>query len=216
MSNSLSEKILEFTKQFESVSFAAGDQIPVPQPEVPYLYFLHSGSVKMHAVSEDGESVTLTVFRPHSFFPLMLSLSKVPTAYVFEVLESGDATKIPSREMKKFLKENPDILFNTVERFSDALCGLTARIESLSLRDTESRLAGILLYLLDRFPHTTQPNTISLHLTHEDLATWIGVQRETVSREMLRLQKNGSIEAKNRHITILNPEQLTRISRAKL
>lgn len=85
-------------------------------------------------------------------------------------------------------------------RFSD----LMARIESVSFKSIDCRLAGALLKLMDE-NHCVQT-------THQNLATELGSAREVVSRHLKRFENKGLIEQSRSNIAISNVAALEVIS----
>jgi CRP-like cAMP-binding protein len=49
---------------------------------------------------------------------------------------------------------------------------------------------------------------IDLKITHQEIAEMVGTSRETVTRTLARLQKNGIIQMENRRIVLLDPRAL--------
>lgn len=178
-------------------------------PKVESVFFLRTGKVKMFAISDEGEQTTIHIFQPGSYFPLMLALSSFPNHYFFETTEASELVSVPTSKVIHFLQAEPEVLFDVVTRFSDALCGLMLRIETLSFETAQQKLIKILLYLLDKFGVQTEEGTeISLPLSQVDIADWIGVQRETVTRNLSKLQEQKILQSKNKHIIVLDVARL--------
>jgi len=203
MNQNVSEKIDKFFSGFYPVSFEKGEIIIRPNGKIQNIFLLKKGKVRMYAVSDDGQEVTLHIFRPQSFFPIMLSLSEAYDKYYFEALEKTETLKAPVEKVIEFLKSDQEVLFDLTTRFSNAMSGLTLRIETMAFEDAYNRIASLLLYLCEKFGEVREDKTIiNMLLQHDDIANWVGIRRETVSRQFEKMQKEGIVENKNKQLVI--------------
>ncbi|MDE2025649.1 MAG: Crp/Fnr family transcriptional regulator [Patescibacteria group bacterium] len=193
-------------KQFPELSFTPKTIILDPVKALNDIYYLEEGYVRMYLLSEDGEELTLHVFRPGSYFPLMLVLTDSPNKYYFEAVTPVLVRKVPKAKIITVLKDHPDILFDLATRLSGGIIGYLVKVESLLLHDAYKRVVSILCYLGERFSETLPDGSvrINLSITHYLLSTWVGLTRETVSRQIEKLEKNGLIVSKDNTVTIKN------------
>ncbi|EKD90263.1 MAG: hypothetical protein ACD_31C00055G0001 [uncultured bacterium] len=134
---------------------------------------------------------------------MMLSLSEVYSKYYFEALEKIEAIKAPVDKVIDFVKNDQEVLFDLTTRFSDAILGLTLRIETMAFEDAYNRIASLLYYLADKFGEVREDKAIiNMPLQHGDIANWVGLRRETVSRQFEKMQKTGILESKNKQLSI--------------
>ncbi len=96
-----------------------------------------------------------------------------------------------------------------VSRFAAGLVGLSDRIEKLTLWGTTAKVASLLVYLASRFGETEGKEVvIQVPFTHKDVAQWLGITRETASRQIGKIEKKGLISYRNRLIVIKNLKKL--------
>ena len=165
--------------------------------------------VRMYIISEDGEEITLHIFRPNSYFPIMLSLSHTQNKYYFEAVDAVETVKAPSNDVTAFLQNEPEVLFDLTSRFADALCGFLLRIESMTFEDAYRKIANLFIYLADRFGEKENDYiVIKIPLGHKDIANWIGIRRETVSRQFEKLQREGIVVSSNKQLIIKDLKKL--------
>lgn len=193
-------KISTFFASFSPFSYKTGDRVINSTDEINDIYFLETGKVRMYAISADGSEVTLNMFGAGSYFPIMIPLSGKPNSYYFDVLEPITGYKAPTEKVISFLKNEPELLFELTTNFSRGLVGLTSRIETLAFDNAYERVRNVLGYLAGK--QESSNDHVVLTLTHEDIAAWIGLQRETVSRQIEKMQKQGLLEIKNKEIII--------------
>lgn len=209
MSNIVDKKIDKFFSQFPSKTFSQGEIILRPEQVITDIYFIKTGKVRMYSITPDGEEVTLHIFRPRSFFPVMMVLRQAPIHYYFESLEKVTTFKAPSPQVIDLLKTEPDVLLDLTARFSDAIRGLLVRVETLASDSAYKRLVHLLLYLSDRFGQKEGTHVvISLAISHEDISNWIGLRRETVSRQVEKLKDHKLVIIEKKKLTILDMTKL--------
>ena len=207
--NTVAEKILSFFSHFQPLTVAKNQIIITPKEEISSIYLIKKGLVRMYIISEEGEEATLHVFKENSFFPMMLSLSKRENKYYFEAMEETEVMKAPTKDVTDYIKKDPELLFDLTIRFADAITGFMLRIEQLISQSAYQKIVSLLLYLI----HTSgkkegEDITIYFHYSHEQLGTWVGVARETVSRQMEKLEEKGIISQKEHNIVIKDMTRL--------
>jgi CRP-like cAMP-binding protein len=209
MDQEIYDKINNFFSAYPLVRVRHGQALFGAEKEIPDIYWLRSGKIRLYQIAEDGSDTTLQIFKSPAFFPMMFYLSHRKGDYFFEAIEEVVARKAPAAEVVDYLKANPDVLFDLTKRFADAITGLLLRIEQLSSLNSLQRVASLLLYLDKQFgaPHD-QGRIIKLKLSHEDIAAWVGVARETVSRQIEKLTEEGLIISNHRQWIILDSNAL--------
>lgn len=179
-----------------------------------YLFLIRSGSVKVYKLSEDGKEKILRVFGPEDFFaelPL-LDGGKYPASA--ETLSACTLLCLSREDFTKTCSGNPDIMKKIYEIVGDRLRHFTTMVTDLTLKDASCRLAGFLLEMAgQKDPFSLKEIRFPMELTHQDIASLIGTARETVSRALKQLEKQGIIEIKERYLTILDKERLVQAAR---
>ena len=209
MNNEIVKKLDSFFNRYKSLSLKKGKTLYQPNDPIHSIYLLKQGLIKQYAISENGEELTINIFRPNSFFPIMLVLADQPNKYFFQAETDIVTFKAPTKEVLEFLEVNPDILLDLTKRFAAAILGLSIRVEELSFHQAQNRVYSLLLYLAEKFGETKNGKTvIKLLLTHQDLASWTSLTRETVSRQLEQLSKAGLINYNRHSITILDKDKL--------
>lgn len=208
------DKINTFFQAFTLVRLRKGQAVLALENDKPDILWIRQGIIRMYQIADDGSEITLHFFRAPAFFPMMFYLSRRQGDYFFQAAESVIARKASAEKVEAFLKQNPDVLFDLTRRFADAITGLLLRIEQLSAQDSYQRVASLLLYLAQNFGQQTADGqyVITRRISHRDLASWVGVARETVSHQMERLTKAGIIAAREGKLIILDTEKLKAIN----
>ncbi len=207
--SSVIKKVQDFFLPYKKAAFSQGSTLISPQKDPGNVYYLVSGSVKMYAVSEDGEEIILHIFRDNSFFPLMLFLSETKNTYYYEAVSDTVVAIAPYDKVTSFVRSDPEILIDLSIRFSKAITGLLTRIEGLAFQEAFSKVLSLFLYVGEKFGTPSSDGIfITLELTHQDIASWVSVRRETASRQLEKMTQEGLIHMRDRHYVISSMEAL--------
>lgn len=172
--------IQKFFSHYKTISYQKGRILLRPGDDINTIHLLTKGVVRQYAASPRGEEITIHLYRPGSFFPMALVLAGAANRFYFEADSGVTMKEAPVGHVLKFIREDTNALFDLTTRLSQAIDGLATRIEhGLPLRARE-RVENLLVYLTERFGEK--------RLTHKEMASWLGVSRETVSREMSKLR----------------------------
>jgi len=115
------------------------------------------------------------------------------------------------RAFERILEETPHISNRLLEMALDELDAARDWMMLLGRKSAREKIATFLNMLMHRSNAPEMPNTgqISLPLTREEVADYIGLTLETVSRQMNALKKEGIIEfSDRRHFRILDARAL--------
>jgi CRP/FNR family transcriptional regulator len=188
MTESVSEKILTFFSSYDQLELDPKTYILRPNESLQYVYFLESGLVKQSYITKRGEESTLHIFTPGSYFPMMLIMAEVENMYYFEAVDNVVLRKAPVSDVLAFVKENNDVCFELASRFASGISGLLEKADSILFASAYQKVIAILLYFSEKFG-VQKDNLIHIKfpLTHYDIASWVGIQRETVSRQLEKL-----------------------------
>ena len=196
-------KLKNYFSQFPSQSLERSHLITRAGENPEGIYFLESGFIRQYIVNQNGEEMTMNIFKPMSFFPIPYALGVYNTEYFFETVNKASVRVSPKEDLIVFLKKEPDILLDLLRRIFIGLEGIMGRMEHLMSGKAEAKLIAVLLVCAKRFGATTSEGiTINIRLTHKDLASQSGLSRETVSREMNSLKERGILDYSSSEITI--------------
>lgn len=123
-----------------------------------------------------------------------------------EALEDTTVCIIDAQEIKTLMLKYPTIAFKVLEELSRRLEHVENLIENINLHGVERRLAETLLSMAD------DQREIILKMNRKDLASHLGMSRETLSRKLTSFQDQGLIKlVGHKKIVILDREALMEI-----
>ncbi len=203
-------KLQGFFNSYKQLTYKPGEIIIRADEEVPsFAYVLRTGFVKQYAISGKGDEIILNIFKPCCVLPLVSLLNDIPNHYYFETITESELIRIPKTDALHFLRNNTDVLYDTLQRMSRGLNSLLTNLEHLLSGHAHNKILMALLVFSRRFGENVNGyRVIKFKLTHKHIASFVGLSRETVSREMERLQKDHVIEKKDGLISIHNMKLL--------
>jgi CRP-like cAMP-binding protein len=197
--------VFEKTEYMDTLSFAAGEVILFPG-QAEAIYRVRSGLVRIHTVDDEGNGLTLRYVKPGGYFGEEV-LSGARRRYFAEAVTASAVEVMSPATLSP--EENLRLTVHLVE----AMERLYQSLYRLSGKRLKSRIAAELLDLQDSALATTGANREPLvHITHDDLAAAVGSVRETVTKVVGELGKDGAIDAGYGKISLKNIKLLEEIA----
>jgi CRP/FNR family transcriptional regulator len=127
-------------------------------------------------------------------------------------LEDADVCVMPFSNVEELSRDFPVLQRHVHKVMSREIVRENSMMMMIGNMRSEERLAVFLLNLVQRL-HASgfSQAEIILRMSREDIASYLGMKLETVSRAFSRLSDEGIIEVKQRYVGILNPQALKKI-----
>jgi CRP/FNR family cyclic AMP-dependent transcriptional regulator len=209
MNTDFEELLTDFLKDYRHISYRKGDII-IRGDDIPSgVYFVQKGTVKMSFIGKDGNELGVNILKPGAFFPMIWALGGVENTYFFQALSGTIAIKVPKEDFINFLKENPSLLYDLTRRLLVGMDGLLFNIKHILSGSATSKISVIIYSLARRFGVKKGDSVeLGLNLTHQEIAHFAGLSRETTTIAINKLVKSGILEQTQRKILIRDWEGL--------
>lgn len=204
MDTDLLKKLNPFFSQYKPLNYKKGQVILRPEDKIEYIYFIEKGFVKFYYLSPDGKELTFLIYNPGYIFPLLFTfLGNSITRYYFEAYTPVTLRRAPRETFTDLISTNTFLIFSLAQEVVVRWQELLSRMELLKLGNAFQNVAYIVGLCADQFgTRKGALVTIDLPLAHKDIASMVGLTRETVSLEMKKMEQMGVIEYKRNNITI--------------
>ena len=213
MKKTPSSQLELFFRDFAQLHYKKGETILRAEDFPTGVYFLAKGFTRLYAVSRKGEELTLIIFKPGDFFPVMWAVNNARTNYYLEAMTNVDIWRVPQDKFLVFIKSNPEVFFELTSKILVRFGGLLKRMEYLVFGNAYAKVASIITICAERFGRREKGKVIiEVPLTHSDLASMVGVTRETASIEIKKIEKKGLIGHQGRLIVVKNLKGLRKES----
>ncbi len=173
------------------------------------LFFVKSGRVKVYRLARDGRVQIVHVVKAGDAVTLVPFLDRGPYPANAEMMEDGQLVLARAPDFDRLAAARPELWRFMAIALARRLREVQEHLTNLGLHDAHSRMATLLLQLArDHGQHTERGIVLDLDLTRQDLGSFVGVSRETATRVLNAFRRSGAIELGERHITILDEEEL--------
>lgn len=194
MDISKTQEFEDFYKKFKTRYYKKGEMLIRADDDPQGIFCLTKGYVRQYTISKTGFELTLHILRPVTYFP-MGAVNGTPNIYYFEALTPVEVGRAPKDEVVDFIKDKPTIIFELLSELIERYAETLTRMEHLVFSDAYRRVISVLLYIAKHFGKEQGTAVIVGHrFTQQDIATLVGVARETASLEMSKLEKKGLVK----------------------
>ena len=196
-----------FVNSSQYISFRKGTNIHNGN-ECTGIILIRTGSLRLYILSDEGKEITLYRLFPGEM--CMLSASCVLNNITFDVFvdaEENSECIVVGGCAYAALAERCDAakifaLETALARFSDVMWVM----QQILFMSMDKRLA---IFLLDEISKTGGD---TIHLTHEQIAKYMGSAREVVTRMLKYFSSEGIVELSRGGIRIIDPKRLRALS----
>jgi CRP-like cAMP-binding protein len=189
------------TMHFERNSEIYGEGEPAD-----YVYKLMSGTVRTSKVLQDGRRQIGSFYLPGDTFGLEADDEHTFCAEAMsDVVVLVVKRSVLAAEAQKDRQVARELWAATARELTRAQSHLMLLIKS-----AQERVASFLLEMADRVPNAAG---IELPMSRQDIADYLGLTIETVSRTLTHLESKAAIELpRSRHIVLRNRSALARLN----
>lgn len=182
-------------------AFSAGTNLMTADQSGEVVYFILSGTVKVHVEQADGSDVIISILGPGESVGEMSALDQQHRSASVMTLEESDLLWMDRATFKRFLMTTPMLSHNLACLLSARLRKANEQIQSLATADIESRIARQLIGFADKYGQTKMCGDISIpvRLTQSDLANLVGATRESVNKIIVSYKERGFLSAGRDH-----------------
>jgi CRP-like cAMP-binding protein len=197
------EDFTQFFAALEPIDLSLRQVIQDTGQSIEHVYFVESGVTSVLTIMANGSTIEVGMIGREGMVGIaaLLDHEDPPTAHVI-VQIPGSALKMPLALCKVAFDQSVAVR-TAMLRFASSLLNMSAQTAACNrLHSVEQRCARWLLMAYDRVGSETMP------MTHEFLASMLGVRRAGVTTAAGELQQAGLITYRQRSVTIRDPEGL--------
>ena len=185
-----------------------GERLFMAGDDIKSMFILHSGSVKSYIESSEGDNQITGFHLPGDVIGLH-GIDGLTHTDTVEALETSSVCEIQSSNLEDIVEAFPKLQSKFLRLVLREMDHEQKMLLVLGKMTAERRIAYFLLDISTRFEeHGLSGERINLSMTRHDIANYLGLAVETVSRILTRLQRSGIIEVERRFILIKDRERL--------
>ena len=180
----------ELTARSRARRWPAGASLFLEGEQSSTVVVIATGRVKVFRLTEDGEEIVLAVRGPGALLGELSAIDGLPRSASVAALEPVVAHVMRVEAFRDFLDTHAQVavalLHLVVERLRDAD---RKRVE-FAAYDTSARVAQRIVELAERFGEPDAQGTrITVALSQDELAGWVGASREAVAKALRALRE---------------------------
>lgn len=168
------------------------------------VYFIKRGKIKLSKMSEQGKEVIVHILGPGDIFAEVILFQKNTTYPVTaEVIEEAKVGMIKNDDMEKIILKKPQVAVELIRVLTEKIMVMQERIRHLGSNDAVDRTIQVLLTLASGHGTKTPKGIqICVNITRQDLASFVGTTRETISRVLSKLANASIVDITGKNIII--------------
>ncbi len=176
------------------------------------LYCIHDGKIKISRMGPNGRETIIRFATAGDTigYTALVSGEKLNVSAI--ALEPTQVCRVPRESIFRLIRSNPTLAMSLMQLMSHELEESERRVVELAQKSVKERVAEALLVLKETFGYEADGETISIHLTREELADVVGTATESVIRMLSDLKHQHIIETEGTNIRIKNVSALIRVA----
>ena len=167
------------------------------------LYMVAEGRVKVTILGDDGREIILSVLGPGEFFGEMALLDNEPRSATTIAAEDSELVSVARADFESVLSHNPGIMGSLIKVLTARLRHANHQISTLALLDVYGRVARVIVDMAREEGRRLKDGRIAFRrATHQEIANRIGTTRETVTRMLKDLERQGLIHVEGKELVV--------------
>lgn len=199
-----------FKESGPTVRYGAGETVVFEADEAANAYSLTSGLLRLSKLLPDGRRQIAGFLFPGDFLGITMEEEHAFTA---EAVAPSTLCKFPRRQFDQFIARHPALERRLYAVAAHELAAAREQLVLLGRKTATERIASFLLMLAARRPCSDDCDVVSFPMSRADIADYLGLRIETVSREISALKAARTIQLTSRQgFRIVDRERLEQLA----
>jgi CRP/FNR family cyclic AMP-dependent transcriptional regulator len=192
----------DIAQAIEITSAPRGRLIMQHGDQTTEMYFLLSGGVIGQLVAGTGREVLFTEIAVGGYFGEFAALDSEARSITISASADCVFAKLSGAKFRGALLAYPQLAVNLATDLARRLRGMNDRVFGLVVYDVETRVRIRLMQLAQAQEQLIEGGIITDMPTHEAMASFVGANREAVSRAISHFSKAGIIATQRKKVVI--------------
>lgn len=176
------------------------------------VYVASQGSFKTSVVNEGGEEQTIAFYLPGELIGLD-GLGAGEHRCDAVALEPSLVCEVPMASLERLSQKIPGLQWQLLRNIGKSMDQDQDHLAMMGRKQAQDRLAMFLHGLSERQRALGRPSEVLLlSMGRADIASYLGLVIETVSRGLSQMQDQGLIQVQGREIRLLKPDVIAAMS----
>lgn len=185
------EQLVEIVNLIERHTYKKGETILHEGDIFNRLFIINKGSMKASTFQEDGKEQIIYLLHEGDSIGELALLKEDRATFTIKAITDLFLCTISKKKFDEYIMDNPAIMQSIILAAHHRISSLERLVSALASNDADIRLKYLLKRLCEEQGLTDKKvQTIHLSITREDMANFVGVTRETISRKLAQLVKD--------------------------
>jgi CRP/FNR family transcriptional regulator, anaerobic regulatory protein len=206
------DELGEIESLAQPMTYAARATLFMQEEPADYLFNVTSGAVRLYNLLPDGRRQIVGFALPGDFIGLGLAEFH---GFSADAIGETELCRFSRAAFVELVGRKPHLLRRLHELATHELSIAQDHMMLLGRQTAEERVVSFLLRLSDRWSRILGPSaTVPLPMGRQDIADFLGLTIETVSRTLTALERDAMILIVPDGVRLLKPQSLERVSAA--
>jgi len=202
----------DFNALKSPATYPAGALLFLEKQDPRGVFVLCAGQVKLSISSSAGKTLILRIAKPGEILGLMAAMSGSPYEVTAETIHPCQLAYLRREDFLAFVAKHPEVYQGVVKQLTSLYGGACEQLRTVGLSaSAPERLARLLLNWSADGKQTQQGTQITVPLTHEEIAEFLGTTRETVTRTLSDFKMRNFLKLQGSTMMISNRAALEAI-----
>jgi len=201
------EEIEQVEQLFRKKNYSKEQVVLYEEDTSNYMYLIYSGKVRVVKMNEEGKEQIITIHKRNEFFGEMTLLDNKTSPATIIAHEDAVIGLLHKKDFDEYLLNNEGIRRKIIELLCARLRDSWEMIKILSFNaeNAQDRVVSLLERLQELYGIKDNRGVIiDVKLTHQQMASYASVTRETMSRVLRNLEKAEMITVLENKAILLN------------
>jgi CRP/FNR family cyclic AMP-dependent transcriptional regulator len=202
-------ELAEVAKVAVPRSWQSGEMIFREGDEGDTCYLLRDGAVLLTRQHQDGRTIALAELRTGDMFGELAMFRGERRSATAEAIEPTGAVALLARDVQRLIRRNPDIALKLLAVLSDRVSRTNERLLQQSFQTVSGRVASALITQISaRQAEGAPQENVLIRATQAEIANLAGTSRESASRFLATLEREGVVTLGRGKVTVHEPGRL--------
>ncbi len=204
------EQLSRLERRARMREFPRNSTIFLPNDVADGVFLLGQGRVRICSNTADGKQAILAFIDPGEVFGELALIQGGEREERAEAAVDSTVILLPGMELRELLEESAALSLGVTKLIGLRRKRIERRLRNLLFRSNRDRLGHLLLELTEQYGKAVDEGVLlDIKLSHQELASIIGVTRETVTTLLGEMQLEGLLQISRQKVLIRSLRRLS-------
>lgn len=189
------EEMKEVLEEVKLLKIKTDEYVFKSGDHADYMYIVLEGKVKIYNNTIDGKEQIFYIYRQGDYVGGLNLMDNTSYLYTGKVISDSEIVAVPRELFIKHIFQSPTALRQMLKKSFERIRWAEELIERLSTSNATMKTAGLLIKLINDIGIKTKDGVkLELALNREELGSYSGLTRESITRKLGEFKELGYID----------------------